>query len=70
MYRQELKLNKITHVCGHVVNLFSSPVNVMFDFSNNLKYGICWNFDHVWVQQEKGFQQLAEKPGLRQTSVS
>ena len=64
MYRQELKFNKITHVChkkelyslnvinnepvhGHVVNLVSFPVNVMFDFSNNLKYGICWNFDHV-----------------------
>ena len=34
-------------VNGHVVKLVSFPVNVMFDFSNNLKYGICWNFDHV-----------------------
>ena len=41
-------------VNGHVVKLVSFPVNVMFDFSNNLKYGICWNFDHVWVQQEEG----------------
>ena len=41
-------------VNGHVVKLVSFPVNVMFDFSNKLKYGICWNFDHVWVQQEEG----------------
>ena len=36
-----------------MVNIVSFPVNVMFEFSNNLKYGISWNFDHVWVQQEK-----------------
>ena len=57
-------------VNGHVVNLISFPVNVMFDFSDSLKYGICWNFDHVWVQQEKGFKQLAKQPGLRQSNVS
>ena len=53
-------------VNGHLVNLVSFPVNVMFDFSDNLKYGICWNFD----QQEKGFKKLAEQPGLRQSNVS
>ena len=41
-------------VNGHGVQLVSFPVNVMFDLSNNLKNGICWNFDHVLVQQEKG----------------
>ena len=56
-------------VNGNVVKLVSFPVNVMFDCSNNLRYGICWNFDHVWVQQEEG-QQPAEQPGLRQSNVS
>ena len=55
----------IMRVNDHVVKLVSFPVNAMFDFSNYLKYGICWTFDHVWVQQEKGFKQLAEQSGLR-----
>ena len=54
-------------VNGHVVNLVSFPVNVMFDLSNNLKYGICWNFEHIWVRQE---EQPAEQPRLRQSNVS
>ena len=35
-------------VNGHGVKLVSFPVNVMFDFSSNSKYGICWNFDHAF----------------------
>ena len=49
-------------VIGRVVNLVFFLVNVMFDFSNNLKYGICWNFDHVWVQQEEGYNNRQSSP--------
>ena len=48
-----LPMLSIMRANGHVVNLVTFPINVILDFSNNLKYGICWNFDHVWVQQEE-----------------
>ena len=45
--KRELHSLNDMKVNGHVVNLVSSPVNVTVDFSNNFKYSICWNFDHV-----------------------